>query len=134
MKTANQEPQENDPWNHDAFRHIDLYGNREWSKGILALFGLDVSDVTETEENPQQPDKTDYYRQIGAKLQGMSSREDVISYLAGMTYTVTELRALCEANDVTYRKSDKKDRLIDRIAEDLVGSRLRHNALLTTKL
>jgi hypothetical protein len=62
----------------------------------------------------------------------MDTREEGVAYLAGLDLNRDDLRRLVAALDLPATRSDNTDRLRARVAEALIGYRLRSQAIRGT--
>lgn len=66
---------------------------------------------------------------IKVRLQEIATREEAITYINGLNMTVPKLKQLAKELNVYVKSNDKKDIIVSRIVEGIVGSRLRSEAL-----
>ena len=71
---------------------------------------------------------------IAEALNGMNSREEALQYLNGLNLTKNKLLAVANHCKVSMYKKDTNEALLNKIVENVVGSRLKFDALLNTNL
>lgn len=109
------------------------------TKGKLASKKYEVKDTTDKDvENGAceldkvnkninvVEDKDDTYRD---KILSMNSREEAYAYLRSKKFTKAILMDVAKNCKVSVFKSDKKDKIIEKIVEGVVGSKLKFKAI-----
>ncbi len=72
--------------------------------------------------------------EICEKMEGFSTREDALEYLTGLSLLKTDLKAIAKKNGIPIGSKDTNNQIVDKIIENVVGSRLKFDALLNTNL
>ncbi|RLC21944.1 MAG: hypothetical protein DRI57_01135 [Deltaproteobacteria bacterium] len=66
---------------------------------------------------------------IGQNIEGMTSREEGMSYLEAHVSTKNKLKLLAKHLEIPIRRTDKRDQIIEKIIESTIGYRLRSAAI-----
>lgn len=72
--------------------------------------------------------------EICGKLEKISTREEAIGYITSLSLLKSELKAIAKKYDIPIGSKDTNNQIVDKIIENIVGSRLRFDALLNTNL
>lgn len=72
--------------------------------------------------------------EICEKMESFSTREDALEYITGLSLLKTELKAIAKKYGVPIGSKDTNNQIVDKIVENVVGSRLKFDALLNTNL
>ncbi len=72
--------------------------------------------------------------EICEKIEGFSTREDALGYITGLSLLKTELKAIAKKYDIPIGSKETNDQIVEKIIENVVGSRLKFDALLNTNL
>ena len=67
-------------------------------------------------------------------IDNFTTREEASGYIYSMNLTKAGLTSLSKKLDVHINKSDKKENIINRIVESVIGSKLRVQAIKNTSL
>lgn len=72
--------------------------------------------------------------EICEKMESFSTREDALEYITGLSLLKTELKAIAKKYDIPISSKDTNNQIVDKIIENVVGSRLKFDSLLNTNL
>ena len=72
--------------------------------------------------------------EICEKMESFSTREDALEYITGLCLLKTELKAIAKKYGIPIGSKDTNKQITDKIIENVVGSRLKFDALLNTNL
>lgn len=72
--------------------------------------------------------------EIFKKLDSFKSREDAYTFFEGFVTTKTDLRNIAKHYNIPLASKDTNAQLIEKIVENVIGSKLRFDALLNTNL
>lgn len=81
------------------------------------------------QKRPQAPKSSEYYDDIKRTLQGLSSREEGNELLLREDLKREGLETLARSLQLPVQRDDSVERLREKIIENLIGSRLRSNAI-----
>lgn len=71
---------------------------------------------------------------ICSKLDTLQSREDAYTFFGSLSITKNDLKNIAKHYDIPLASKDTNSILIDKIIENVIGSKLRFDALLNTNL
>ncbi|MFG6367490.1 MAG: hypothetical protein K1W16_03525 [Lachnospiraceae bacterium] len=71
---------------------------------------------------------------ICEKIEGFSTREDALEYITGLSLLKAELKAVAKKYDIHIGSKETNNQIAEKIIENVVGSKLRFDALLNTDL
>lgn len=71
---------------------------------------------------------------ICEKIEGFSSREDALEYITGLSLLKAELKAIAKKYDIPIGSKETNNQITEKIIENVVGSKLKFDALLNTDL
>ncbi len=72
--------------------------------------------------------------EICEKIEGFSTREDALEYITGLSLLKAELKAIAKKYDIPIGSKETNNQIAEKIIENVVGSKLRFDALLNTDL
>lgn len=72
--------------------------------------------------------------EICEKIEGFMTREDALEYIMGLSLSKSELKAIAKKYDIPIGSKETNNQIVDKIIENVVGSRLKFDALLNTDL
>lgn len=90
----------------------------------------------ETEKNPPKEPKTTEVdaAEVCKRLECCSTREEAMQYMAEVSLSKAGLKAVAKKYNISLGSKDRRDQIAEKIVENVVGSRLRFDALLNTDL
>lgn len=68
------------------------------------------------------------------RIEGFATREDVMQYINGMSLLKSDLKAIAKRYNIPVGSKDTNQQIIEKIVENVVGAKLRFDALLNTGL
>lgn len=72
--------------------------------------------------------------EICQRIEGYSTREDALEYINGLSLIKNDLKAIAKKYDIPIRNNETNNQIVEKIIENVVGSRLKFDALLNTDL
>jgi len=72
--------------------------------------------------------------EVCEKIERFSTREDALGYITGLSLLKAELKAIAKKYDIPIGSKETNDQIVEKIIENVVGSKLRFDALLNTDL
>lgn len=72
--------------------------------------------------------------EICQNLERFSTREEAVEYITNLSLLKADLKAIAKKYDIPIGSKDKNNQIMDKIIENIVGSRLRFDALLNTNI
>lgn len=72
--------------------------------------------------------------EICEKMEAFSTREEAMEYITNLGLLKSELKAIAQKYNLPIGSKDTNTQIIDKIIENVVGSRLKFDALLKTNL
>lgn len=89
-------------------------------------------------EYPKKPEESQSalmpIDEICVKLDAFQSREEAYAFFEGLTITKADLKNIAKQYNIPLASKDTNAQLIEKIIENVVGSKLRFDALLNTNL
>lgn len=67
-------------------------------------------------------------------MEAFSTREESMEYITSLELLKSELKAIAQKYNIPIGSKDTNTQIIDKIIENVVGSRLKFDALLNTNL
>lgn len=90
----------------------------------------------ETEKNPSKGSRTAEFdvEEVCKRLECCSTREEAMQYMTEVSLSRAGLKAVAKKYNIPLGSKDRSNQIAEKIIENVVGSRLRFDALLNTDL
>ncbi|MDD2957181.1 MAG: hypothetical protein PHR92_01435 [Lachnospiraceae bacterium] len=72
--------------------------------------------------------------EVFVKLDSLTSRDDATEYFKGLNLTKASLKEIADHYSIPLGSKDTNTQIVEKIIENVIGSKLRFDALLNTNL
>jgi len=72
--------------------------------------------------------------EICERINGFSTREEALEYITGLSLLKSQLKAIAKKYDIPIGNKETNNQIAEKIVENVIGSKLRFDALLNTDL
>lgn len=91
-------------------------------------------EETEKEIDKKEPEIQTHIEEICNKIEEFSTREEVKEYITNLHLIKKELKTIAKKYNIPLGSNETNEQIIEKIIENIVGSKLRFDALLNTDL
>lgn len=95
----------------------------------LRSFLSKPSNVGKNSKSERHSQDSAKWEQLADKMRAFNTREQGTSFLLKSGFTRIELEAFAKSQDIHVVKTDKADKIVTKIVEGLIGSRLASHAV-----
>lgn len=72
--------------------------------------------------------------EVCSKIEKFTTREETLEYIKGLNLLKVDLKAIAKKYNIPLGSKETNMQIIDKIVENIIGSKLRFDALLNTSL
>lgn len=72
--------------------------------------------------------------EVCSKIESYTTREEVVEYINGLSLLKVDLKAIAKKYNIPLGSKETNQQIVEKIVENVVGSKLRFDALLNTDL
>ena len=72
--------------------------------------------------------------EVCSKIESYTTREEVVKYINGLSLLKVDLKAIAKKYNIPLGSKETNQQIVEKIVENVVGSKLRFDALLNTDL